>query len=188
MEWSYVAIATAVLAAVQVIVGKWIEVRLQSSIEAEAAQRMKLFEQALSRSGVLFEHRLEAFRALQKPLLAVKAYCRAELGRLQGNEFLQESTGTAGCLALHEELSESFLEYRMLLTLESRSQFEQLLDKLSTGAGMELAVAMNDSRPVNERIEGLSSGTEKLYADVDGSAETCIQSLFDALKFPVEIV
>lgn len=188
MEWSDVAIATAVLAAVQVVVGKWIEVRLQSSIEAESAQRMKLFEQALSRSGVLFEHRLEAFRALQTPLLTVKAYCRAEIGRLQGNEFLQESTGTAGCLALHEELNESFLQYRMLLTQDSRAHFEQLLDSLSNGAAMELAVAMNDSRPVNERIASLSSGTEKHYVDVDGSAETCIQSLFAALKFPVEIV
>jgi hypothetical protein len=189
MEWSYVAIATVLLGVVQVIVGKWIEVRLQNSIEAESEQRMRLFEQALSRSGVLFEQRLEAFRALQKPLLAVKAYCEAAIGSLQGSEFVsRESTDSTSCLALREKLNEEFYEYRMLLTADSRAHFEHLLQGLSNGAAMELAVAMNESRPADERIAELSSGTEAPYADVGVSAEKCIQSLFGALKFPSEIV
>ena len=177
------------LEAVHVVVGKWIEVRLQNSIEAESAHSMKLFEQALSRSGVLFEQRLAAFRALQKPLLAIGTYCRAEIGRLRGSEFVsRESRGTTGCLALHEELNDSFLEYRMLLTPDSRGHFERLSVSLSSCAEMELAFALNESRPTDERIEGLSNGTAELYAGVEMSAKKCIQSLFDGLKFPSEIV
>lgn len=135
------------------------------------------------RHEVIDAERLTAFKMLNKKIVSLKKYCMVKEMGNSGCELgpTLESLGAEANKSIMVHRTEIWTiveENGIFLSKKSRKVLQDLDSQLSLLCSMELCLA--DSNPLKEVVSSAPEGY-RLGANI---AESCLDALFDELKYP----
>lgn len=134
-----------------------------------------LFVSRQRRMDVLTTERLGAFKSVQEALVALKHYCQAMLGELEGGDFSRRledlrADVARSALTQGDALQEVVDRGQIFFSRSARKELERLIADLYIIASMELAEATDPGvatpNVYSETIEQVEKCIERLYADL----------------------
>jgi hypothetical protein len=148
-------------------------------------ERLKVDLSVLSRKhNILLDEKIRVFKKLQKRLVDFKKYCEAALGSYdERGEFHPnlevlskdiEKASLQHITALHEIEQEDFI----FLSEKSRDLLSDLHGNCSMMCSMEIAIFGEDND------SEMARSTIPVYESAMSNIDSCLQSLYEELKFP----